>query len=112
MTRGFIQTTKFIKDWNESLGLGDEELILLEKLLRQNPEAGDLIEATGGARKLRIKLENNKGKSGGGRVIYVDILKTETIYLLQAYAKSTQVSLSNRQKTEIKEIIKDIKEEN
>lgn len=110
MIRSFVQTDKFIKDWREDLGLGDEELELLEKLLRQDPEAGDLIEATGGARKLRVKLENNKGKSGGGRIIYVDILRTETIYLLQAYAKNTQVTLSSKQKAEIKSLIRTIKE--
>ena len=37
----------------------------------QNPEAGDVIEGTGGLRKIRYTDEKRgKGKRGGLRVIY------------------------------------------
>ena len=38
---------------------------------------GAVIEGLGGVRKLRIKLEG-RGKSGGGRVIYLDVLEKKS----------------------------------
>jgi hypothetical protein len=43
----------------------------LQVALMANPEAGDLIEGTGGLRKLRFgDSRRSKGKRGGLRVIY------------------------------------------
>ena len=53
----------------------------LEEALLNNPQIGDVIVGTGGARKMRITLEG-LGKSGGGRVIYVDIYEKEHLYFL------------------------------
>ena len=50
------------------MGLHDEELKLLEDILLENPQKGDVIEGTSGARKMRIQM-NGHGKRGGGRVI-------------------------------------------
>ncbi len=41
----------------------------LQKELYNNPFKGDIIEGTGGARKIRMKIAG-KGKRGGARVIY------------------------------------------
>lgn len=61
------------------MGFTDENLRDLENILLANPKSGDVIQGTGGLRKIRIPL-NSKGKRGGGRVIYVDIEFRETIY--------------------------------
>lgn len=39
-------------------------------LISENPQAGDVMQCTGGCRKVRIP-SRNKGKSGGYRVITV-----------------------------------------
>ena len=70
-----------------------------------------VIEGTGGARKMRIQLNDNRGKSGGGRVIYVDIFEKEKIYLLFAYPKNVQENLTAEQKKAIKKIIDEIRKE-
>ena len=93
------------------MGLNDEDLIKLEKLLLEDPKQGDVIQGTGGARKLRIELSDNRGKSGGGRVIYIDVLEKEKLYLLFAYPKNVQDDLTNEQKNAIKKIIYLIKKE-
>ncbi len=36
--------------------------------IAENPEAGDIIVGTGGARKIRWTGDSNKGKRGGVRV--------------------------------------------
>lgn len=93
------------------MGLDDDDLKVLETLLLQNPQLGDVIEGTGGARKLRIQLNDNRGKSGGGRVIYVDIFEKEKLYFLFAYPKNIQEDFSPEQKKAICKIIDEIKKE-
>ena len=92
------------------MGLNDTNLRELEQELLKNPQAGDVIEGTGGARKLRIKLENH-GKSGGARVIYLDVFEKEKLYFLFAYPKNVQENLTANQKKAIRNIIEEIKKE-
>ncbi len=110
MTREFIYTIPFRKCW-DAMGLGDDSLRLLEKALLEDPQAGDVIEGTGGARKLRFRLEDNRGKSGGGRVIYVDVFEKEKLYFLFAYPKNVQENLTPEQKKAIRKLIEEIKKE-
>ena len=93
------------------MGLSDNDLSQLEKALLENPHAGDVIEGTGGARKIRITLNDNRGKSGGGRVIYVDIFEKSKIYLLFAYPKNVQENLNAEQKKAIRNMIEAIEKE-
>lgn len=93
------------------MGLCDNDLSRLEKALLENPHAGDVIEGTGGARKIRITLNDNRGKSGGGRVIYVDIFEKSKIYLLFAYPKNVQENLNAEQKKAIRNMIEAIEKE-
>jgi hypothetical protein len=51
--------------------LDDDGFRSLQTLLMSDPEAGDVIEGTGGLRKLRFAdARRGKGKCGGLRVIY------------------------------------------
>lgn len=109
MRRPFVLTSGFEKSWSD-LGLGDDELRVLQSLLIDDPESGDVIQGTGGARKIRIPMEG-RGKSGGGRVIYVDVVVRERIYLLLAYPKNVQADLNPEQKKLVRKIIQTIKEE-
>ena len=109
MTRMFISTKEFDKLW-DNLGLTDEDLRELEKYILKNPNVGNIIEGTGGAVKIRFALPN-RGKSGGIRVIFVDILRKERIHLLLCYPKGKQDNLTDAQKKLIKSLIKSLKGE-
>ena len=51
-------------------GMSDEDIHRLIEYLGEHPDAGDEIQGTGGCRKVRFSIRgNNKGKSGGVRVI-------------------------------------------
>lgn len=102
-------TTPFRKAW-KAMGLNDTDLVQLEEILLENPQKGDVIEGTGGARKLRIQIGNH-GKSGGGRVIYLDVLEREHLYLLFAYPKNVQSDLTADQKKAIRHLVEQIKKE-
>jgi hypothetical protein len=95
MSKEFIYTEVFERTW-EKLGLDDEDLRELEKLLIKNTAFGDVIKHSLSCRKMRFALEN-RGKSGGARIIYVDIAVSEKIYLLLAYPKNVQDDLTDEQ---------------
>ena len=92
------------------MGLGDDEHHELENILLENHRKGVVIEGLAGIRKLRIKLEG-RGKSGGGRVIYLDVLEKEKIYLLFAYPKNVQEDLTSEQRRLLRRMAEAIMEE-
>lgn len=109
MIRTFIEVPMFTKKWKE-LGLTDETLRELQNILLNDPKTGDVIQGTGGLRKIRIPMPN-KGKSGGSRVIYVDIELKEIIYFINVYTKNEKDDLTEEEKKAFKAIVKRLKEE-
>ena len=103
MQRTFIILPEFDKNL-KSMGLSDEDLRRLENLILQNPEAGALMQGTGGLRKLRFALDN-RGKSGSARVCYVDFIIQETVFLITAYPKNEKENLSKAERNTIHKLI-------
>lgn len=65
--------------------------------LAAHPKAGDLLEGTGGIRKLRWGRDG-RGKSGGVRVIYYFHSQAMPLYLLTLFAKNERANLSKAQR--------------
>ncbi|MBR3025436.1 MAG: type II toxin-antitoxin system RelE/ParE family toxin [Oscillospiraceae bacterium] len=103
MTRTFIMTKEFDKNW-KTMNLTDSDLKALQEELILNPTKGDLMQGTGGLRKLRIAFEG-KGKSGSGRVCYVDFAVFDKIYLITAYPKNEKDNLSKAERNAIANMI-------
>lgn len=78
----------------------------LQKVLIANPDAGDLIQGTGGLRKIRWNLPE-QGKRGGIRVIYYWIVSDSEVFMIYAYRKSKQENLSNAQLKLLKQIVEE-----
>jgi hypothetical protein len=68
--------------------------------LAAQPKAGDLIEGTGGVRKLRW-ARGGRGKSGGVRVIYYFHSDAMPLYLLTMFAKNERANLSKAERNEL-----------
>lgn len=49
--------------------ISDDSYAELQEIIRQEPEAGNIIPGSGGLRKIRWRAEG-RGKRGGIRVIY------------------------------------------
>ena len=79
-------------------------------MLLKNPDSGQIMEGTGGIRKVRFPLEN-RGKSGSVRVCYTDFAEYEVIYLITAFEKKEQENLTMEEKNAIKKLVKALKEE-
>jgi hypothetical protein len=74
--------------------LTDQEYAALQGTLVITPEAGDLIQGTGGLRKLRWRqAARGKGKRGGIRVIYYWYEAGSLLYMLLAYSKVREMIL-------------------
>jgi hypothetical protein len=68
--------------------------------LAAHPKAGDLMEGTGGVRKLRWG-RGGQGKSGGVRVIYYFHSESMPLYLLTLFAKNERANLSKAERNDL-----------
>ena len=103
MTRIFVALPTFRTVWKE-LGLTDRDLRRLQEDLLANPKAGNVMQSTGGIRKMRFAFEN-RGKSGSIRVIYVDFETCGKLYLLTAYPKNVKDNLSKAERNDFKQLV-------
>lgn len=103
MTRKFVMMPDFERQW-QRMGLSDIELRQLQLLILQNPKIGKVIGGTNGLRKVRVAF-GGRGKSGSGRVVYVDFAVHETVYLITAYPKSEKDNLSKEERNAIAKMI-------
>lgn len=80
--------------------LSEKERTELIYYLAAHPNAGDVMEGTGGVRKLRWAREGH-GKSGGVRVIYFFYNEGIPLYLLTIYGKSEKGNLSRSERNQL-----------
>lgn len=83
------------KIWNE-----DERLAFIS-FLAENPLAGDVIPHANGLRKIRWQA-SGRGKRGGARVIYFNLLENGLIVLLSIYTKNEKENLSPQEMKQLK----------
>lgn len=89
----FIETKLFTKLVQEYLT--DEEYQELQKLLMDEPEAGTVVPASGGVRKLRFG-GGGRGKRGGFRVIYFTKVEQGEFWMLTMYPKNVKDDIPAR----------------
>ena len=87
----------------EKLLTGEERQDVLT-YLAAHPKAGDLMQGTGGVRKLRWG-RGGRGKSGGVRVIYYVHSDAMPLYLLTLFAKNEQANLSKAERNELADMV-------
>lgn len=98
----FVESSIFEK--NRTSYLSDDDFQKLQNELLVNPKVGDVIQGTGGLRKVRVASQG-KGKRGGSRVIYYYLNDMQRIYFLTVYAKNEISDLSMRQKSQLKQFL-------
>ncbi len=95
-----VELPEFQKRSKKKLSKNERDELLY--FLSANPKAGDLIQGSGGIRKLRWRAKG-KGKSSGSRIIYFYYNEEIPLFLLTLFTKNQKVNLSN---SEIKELAK------
>jgi len=110
VTREFVYLPSFDKEWR-ALGFGYDDFMKLENYLLENSQLPPVIPGTGGLRKLRWTIPG-KGKRGGSRVIYIDFVAFDKIYLITTYPKNQKDNLTLAEKHILKTLVKKLEVEN
>ena len=97
-----VETTVFTRLITQLMH--DDQYRELQERLIENPEIGDLIQASGGLRKIRWKL-SGRGKRGGVRVIYYWAVSADQIRMLYVYSKSDQKDLTKDQIKVLRQLV-------
>lgn len=92
------ETPEYLR--NAARLLRPEDSVAIVQFLAARPRAGDLIQGTGGVRKLRWGRAG-RGKSGGVRVIYYFHDEAMPLYLLALFAKNEKADLSKAECNEL-----------
>ena len=88
----------------------EQERFNAVSIVAANLEAGDIIAGGGGARKIRVPKRGG-GKSGGYRVLTYYLTDDEPVFLISVLNKSKQANLSAGQKSEVKAVAKELRNE-
>src|ERR1700741_88514 len=100
----FIETPVFTKQIHALLT--DEAYAQFQVYLALNPDAGDVIQGTGGLRKVRWSVAGG-GKRGGVRVIYFHVSAQAQVRLLLAYRKGVKDDLTAAEKRALRRLNED-----
>lgn len=72
--------------------------------LAARPRAGEVMQGTGGVRKLRW-ARGGRGKSGGVRVIYYYHSEAMPLYLLTVFAKNEKANLRKAERNDLAKLV-------
>ena len=101
----FVELPAFAR--NRASYLDDAGFKDLQDRLLKNPQAGDIIEGTGGLRKVRhADPRRSKGTRGGLRVIYYWWTGGPQFWLFTLYDKDELENLTPKQKSTLKLLLK------
>ena len=93
----FVEAPPFTRHLSEYLS--EDGYKDLQSRLAANPDLGDLMQGTGGFRKLRwADARRGKGRRGGLRIIYYHFLSDHQIWLMTLYNKDEASDLTAQQK--------------
>lgn len=97
-----VETPEYL-DRAKGLFTDAERRALVNRLARA-PQSGDIMEGTGGARKLRVAALG-KGKSGGARVITFYVGPDDPVFVMTTFGKGEKANLSKAERNELRDIL-------
>ena len=96
------ETPEYLRRCDKLLSDGERRDVV--DYLAAHPKAGDLMEGTGGVRKIRW-ARAGRGKSGGVRIIYYVHSEAMPLYLLTVFAKNERANLSKAERNDMAEMV-------
>lgn len=100
-TKGFSRSAKGL--------MKRQEVNALIEVLAAEPESGDIIQETGGLRKIRFAV-GGKGKSGSVRVVYYFHNERVPVFLLTVFAKKEKDNLSKAERNALAKVARAIRD--
>ena len=93
-----IELPEYLKQADKLLSNSERQSII--NYLAVHPSAGDIMQGTGGIRKLRWSAQG-KGKSGGVRIIYYHHNRSIPLYLLTLFGKGEKTNLTKAERNDL-----------
>ena len=93
-----VETPSYLRAAEKLFSTEEREAIVAT--VSSNSECGDLIQGTGGFRKLRVG-RGGMGKRGGARVVYILRNERFPIFLITAYGKDEKKNLTKAERNEL-----------
>lgn len=100
-----VETPAYLRHCKE-VGFSDDARHGVVTYLAKNPDAGDAIPGTGGARKLR-QAGRGKGKSGGYRIITFFSGDDIPVFLVTIYGKGEKADLTMAERNKARRTLSD-----
>lgn len=99
---GIVELPTYIRLAEKLLSVEERQDLI--NYLAEHPKAGNVMEGTGGVRKLRWR-RGGQGKSGGVRVIYYFHDDLMPLYLLTLFAKGDKANLTKAERNELADLV-------
>ena len=100
-----IETAAFIARAKSRMTRDEVEALI--RHLAENPDSGDVMEGTGGVRKVRFAV-GGRGKSSGVRVVYYYHGAHIPLFLLTVFAKNEKSNLTMAERNMVAKLVKDL----
>ena len=100
------ETPRYRADAAKLLSEAEQEAVV--EMIARDPTCGDVMEGTGGVRKVRFALPG-RGKSGGARVIYYFHSDAMPAYLLSIFSKNEKANLSKTERNALARLVELLK---
>ncbi len=105
MMHAVVETPGYLKA--ASALFTEAEMAEIVTMVATDPESGDVMQGTGGFRKVRVG-RGGTGKRGGARVVYILRNDLFPVFLITAYAKNAKENLSKAERNELKGLADEI----
>ena len=96
------ETIRYAQRVAKLLSMAERDAVIAT--IAADPMAGDLIQGTGGLRKLRFG-KGGRGKSGGVRVIYYFHDEGMPVFMLEIYGKNERSDLSHPERKNLAKLV-------
>jgi hypothetical protein len=94
-----VETPSYLAKAHKLLSAAQMEEVV--NLVSADPLCGEVMEGTGGFRKVRFAI-GNKGKSGGVRIIYIYRNDDVPVFLITVYPKNEKGNLTQAERNALK----------
>lgn len=103
-----IETEAYLRA-AKAAGMTADEMTAAVDLVAADPEAGDVMQGTGGVRKARL-AGRGKGKSGGYRIVWYFGGGDIPVFLLTVFGKGEKANLTQGERNALRHMVATLKE--
>ncbi len=103
-----VETESYLRAAKDA-GMAEDERIAAVDLVAADPEAGDLLQGTGGIRKARL-AGRGKGKSGGYRIVWYFGGGDIPVFLLTVFGKGEKANLTQGERNALRALTATLRE--